>query len=128
MSHKIVSGSAHIIATGSVFSFNGEPVTITLNDDKVDESIAAKVEFVFEQDSKDPKMRIVGDPQSPLMLRIHLINFNNALSEGLDEPIALGKNEKSVLYCMFRANTYTPKTWRLDFTFYDKPNESSKKV
>lgn len=84
MYHSLMfSGSKEIISTGSVISFNSEPITIKLFEE-TRQIVALK--FIFKQDSaikgQSLSTEVVNDE-----LQLILFNFDNPIGTGTTKPM-----------------------------------------
>jgi hypothetical protein len=94
VSVSVKSGPAEVIASGSVFSFNGNPVELAIG--------GISLIFEFEQDKTRQEHAI--DPKTPdeKTVKLTLINFDSSLGLGSTAPLRFGILKGRQLYFHFR--------------------------
>lgn len=101
---KITSGNYEVFDTGTVISFEQEPVTFNLAAD-------LKIRLAFRDDTeKKDDHRIEFNQASNRELEIILVNFNNSLGSGNTAPIEVGTLNNKKLYLNFRVHTLNLKS------------------
>jgi hypothetical protein len=101
---KITSGNYEVFDTGTVISFELEPVTFHLADD-------LQVRLLFRDDlEKHEDHRLEFNPISNNILEIIIINFNNPLGTGNTTPLQIGIFNNKFLYLNFRVYTLNAKS------------------
>jgi hypothetical protein len=101
---KITSGNYEVFDTGTVISFEQEPVTFHLAAD-----LQIRLAFRDDLEKKDDH-RLEFNPISNNELEIILINFNNSLGTGNTVPLQVGTLNNKKLYLNFRVHTLNVKT------------------
>jgi hypothetical protein len=100
---RITSGNYEVFDTGTVISFEQEPVTFHLAPDLL-------IRISFRDDSENKENRLEFNPISNNELEILLINFNNSLGTGNTAPLQVGTLNNRRLYLNFRVYTLNVKT------------------
>jgi hypothetical protein len=101
---KITSGNYEVFDSGTVISFEQEPVTFHLATD-------LQIRLAFRDDSeKKDEHRLEFNPISNNELEIILVNFNNSLGTGNTVPLQVGTLNNKLLYLNFRVYTLNVKT------------------
>ncbi len=101
---KITSGNYEVFDTGTVISFEQEPVTFHLAAD-------LQIRLAFRDDiEKKDEHRIEFNSISNSELGIILVNFNNSLGTGNTAPFEVGILNNKKLYLNFRVYTLNVKT------------------
>jgi hypothetical protein len=101
---KIKSGNYEVFNSGTVISFEHEPVTFNLADD-----LQIRLAFKDDIDNKEGHC-IEFNPISNSELEIILINFNNSLGTGNQVPLQVGTLNNKLLYLNFRVYTLNVNT------------------
>ena len=115
---QIESGSAEVIASGSVISFEGNPITITYGAGET----RLKLTFEFKTDPSRKDPYVLGSSADPLSLRVVLFNFDSPLGVGTSTPTPIGTIGDRKLYIHYRVNTLssTPDKTLLYTIYADK--------
>jgi len=101
---KITSGNYEVFDSGTVISFEQEPVTFHLAED-------LKIRILFRDDEeKKNENRLEFNPVNDKELEIILINFNSSLGTGNTVPLQVGTLNNRNLYLNFRVYTLNVKT------------------
>ena len=95
---RVTSGTAEVVASGSVFTFQHQPVTFALAD--------LKITLRFTTDSAQPGHRISSTVPAPKTLDLELTNFDNPLGIGSNSPISIGTLGNRRLYLHFRVQSF----------------------
>lgn len=92
----IRSGPAEIISSGSIISFGGNPIEITLgpNDDRI------LMKMTFSEEGKPLHVEVDFKSSKTLELTFH--KFNNPLGSGSSKPIHVGELLDRKLYFHYR--------------------------
>jgi Domain of unknown function (DUF6864) len=90
---KITSGQHEVYDTGTVISYQNEPIIFTINN--------LKINVNFSNDEKNKKHRIKSQKVSNKELKVNLINFNNSLGTGTTEPLRMGQLNNRELFLNF---------------------------
>ena len=113
---KMKSGSADILATGTVIAFSGNPIEIEfgVGDDRL------KIIFVFkDEEGKDSKdLRTEGKSLDDSTLQITFFNFSNPLGSGSSKPIDFGALNNRRLYINYRIYELREGDKTLHYTIY----------
>ena len=125
MYHSLMfSGSKEIISTGSVISFNSEPITIKLFEE-TRQIVALK--FIFKQDSaikgQSLSTEVVNDE-----LQLILFNFDNPIGTGTTKPMNFAQYGKKTLYLHFRVTSLSDSDRTLYYSIYAEDNEEDGKL
>lgn len=92
------SGPTDVVASGTVTSFRGEPISITVEGDE--EQITLVFAFVDDPDEEAP--RVDSEVVDDQTLRLDLVNFANPLGSGSPEPVEVGTLDGDPLLVHFR--------------------------
>jgi hypothetical protein len=115
--HTEVESRHHfIIATGSVISFNEDPLTINLPLEGEDLCFVMS----FGKDKNNPeKPSVQAIPHSDRRLELKFMNFEYDLGTGNNTPIEVGLINGKNLFLSYRAYSLADSTSRLiHYTFY----------
>lgn len=94
---EIKSGTAEIIASGSVIAFNGNPIEISYGPS------IERLTLVFAfQDDGQQDTRIDATKPNPNTLHFNLYNFRNPLGSGTSKPVPIGTLAGRKLYLHYR--------------------------
>lgn len=121
------SGENKVLATGSVFSFKSEPITVTLDpDDEHDSYISVTFQFI-DDENNDPSVsfELTGENSGIISLK----NMNSPSGFGAFDPHPIASNGDSTLFLSFRVSKPRSQESRLlDFTFFsvNKPKVHKK--
>lgn len=110
----VFSEGKEIISSGSIISFNGEPITIKVNEDSVP---MFTLKFVFQErsDVKDPKLSTTVSNDTMIFT---LTNFNNPIGSGTHTPIDFATYKNRNLYLHFRVNALSNSDKTFYYTIY----------
>jgi hypothetical protein len=109
---RIQAGEFEIIDSGTVISFNNEPLTFHLAAD-----LRIRLSFRDDTDNKEHRMEFL--QQSNKELEIVMINFNNSLGIGNTAPLALATLNNRRVYLNYRVYTLSGNSNRtIHFTWY----------
>lgn len=98
MTALIISGGATVVSSGSVFSYNDQPIGIKLQDIEV-KGFSFNLKFSFSYDDNDPTPRWTpGKDNSNECCHMELINYNNPLGTGMLSPFLFASNKLGVCY------------------------------
>lgn len=101
---EITSGNYKVYDSGTVISFEQEPVKFHLAPD-------LNVSLAFRDDiEKKDEHRLEFNPVSLTELEIILVNFNNSLGTGNTAPLEIGTLNNRRLYLNFRVYILNVKT------------------
>jgi hypothetical protein len=117
----ISSGENRVLATGSVFAFKNEPITLRI--ERENTLLSNTLVFKFLKDDKDKKSRMSGGPIDDTTLSVELINFESVRGIGPKEPFAIGENDDAILFLMLKAQTSSDGAHLLDFTLFEQPKK-----
>lgn len=110
----IKTNSKEVVSTGTVISYNNEPIEIsfpTSNGGLV-------ILFVFSNDETG-EPRVNANVVSEKKLELTFFNFNNSLGQGNTEPMQIGELNNKQLYLNFRIYALDKTAAKtLHFTFY----------
>lgn len=114
MDVRIKSGNTKVIASGTVISYNNNPIEISFGLG----GNALKLIFDFKNDKKQNERRIEAKQLGNNELKILLLNFNNLLGTGTAKPILIGTLSGKKISINFKVqdNDKTSKT--LHYTIY----------
>jgi hypothetical protein len=101
---KITSGNYEVFNSGTVISFEQEPITFQLATD-----LKIRLAFRDEMEKKE-EHRLEFNPISKNELEITLVNFNNSLGTGNTAPLLMGTLNNKKLYLNFRVYALTVTT------------------
>lgn len=90
----------NIEASGSVITYNLEPVTLELKGKADKDNLYVK--FVFKTDLEDQKIRSESSIEKETTLVLALINYNVVLGAGTNQPQPVGTFEDRRLFIHFR--------------------------
>ena len=115
---KISSGPAEVIDSGSVISFDGNPIKLVYKE------LNIAIVFEFKTDEENKSTHISGDylegnvtEPGTLMLTLH--NFDDRFGAGTVKPMAIGKYEGRKLYIQLRVYTLIGSPDKtLEYTLY----------
>lgn len=110
----ISSRNKIIITSGSVITFDNEPITIKIFDDG-QQIISLQFIFQTNADVKEPAMvsTVTNDT-----LILTLTNFDNPIGTGSTKPINFAKYKNKTLYLHFRVNALSESDKTLYYTVY----------
>ena len=114
------SGGATVVSTGSVFSYNDQPIEICLKDIE-GKGFVFNLKFSFSYDDKDPTPRWVpGQDDTNMCFHRVLINYNNPLGTGMLSPLMFASNNLGVCYYItFMVNGWEKSlSKRFTYTIY----------
>ena len=98
MTTSIKSGNASVVESGTVFSFNDQPIEFLLTDIEIKGS-SYKLKFSFAYDANNPAPRwIFGKDHAANCFHMELINHNNPLGTGILSPIKVASNKLGIQY------------------------------
>jgi hypothetical protein len=94
---KVISGSAEILASGTIISFDGSPLEFHLGSTEI--PLILKLNFF-----KDDTGKVRGEPrlEEANVLSVSLYNFQLGLGGGLISPINIGVWANKELFFSFR--------------------------
>lgn len=92
------SGPTEVVASGSVTSFRGEPIAVTVEGDE--ESVT--LVFAFVDDPGEEAPRVDSEVVDDQTLRLELVNFANPLGSGSPAPVEVGTLDGDPLLLHFR--------------------------
>lgn len=108
MTTSIKSAGATVVESGTVFSFNDQPIDILLEDIEAKGS-SYNLKFSFSYDTNNPTPRwILGKDNSPSCFHMELINHNNPLGAGILTPMKIASNKLGVEYLV----TFMVNSWK----------------
>ena len=99
---KITTKNFEVLNSGSVITYENEPITFHLADD-------LRVTFVFRDDKNNKEHRMDFNPIDNNELELILINFNNSLGTGNIKPISIGTLNNRRLFTNFRVYALSEK-------------------
>jgi hypothetical protein len=99
---KIKSGETEIVASGIVFSFYGNPVTVVFGD--VESHFA--IQFIFSTDGESRESSATVRHKRNNAVDIELINYNQSLTSGTQEPLQIGTYDGRPLFVHFRGTGF----------------------
>ncbi|KQR71879.1 DUF6864 domain-containing function [Pedobacter sp. Leaf176] len=110
---KITSGDYEIYNSGTVLSFEAEPITFHL-------AIDLKIHLSFKDEEENKDVHKMEFKQiSGTELEIILINFNNSLGTGNASPLEVGTLNNKKLYLNFTVYALNIKTTKtVHYTWY----------
>ena len=114
---NIKSGKYKILKTGTVITFEDNPIEIFL---KEYNSLRLIVDFKSDEDFDGTTIRakVLDDEKK---LKIELINFKSGLSEGNLNPMMIGSIEEKDVFFNFRCSKLDKSKSRLlHYTLYQK--------
>lgn len=115
--HLKWSSSRHeIVASGSVISFNKEPLHLVFALEGEDLEFI----FTFAEDSREPdKPSLKAIPHGDRKLELQLVNFDHELGTGNSDPIEVGLLDGKNLLVNYRVYALSQSESRLlHYTFY----------
>ncbi|MGE6376588.1 DUF6864 domain-containing function [Peribacillus muralis] len=98
MSQNITSGGAHVLMSGLVIQFNGQPIEMNL--DLPDFPLTLELDFANQENSTAQSINAQTKGESTLSLMFY--NFNNPLGSGSGKPVQLGTYQNKFIYLNFR--------------------------
>jgi hypothetical protein len=107
---KIKSGTKEVIASGTVISFEGNPIGFEI------ENIKFIFEFVDEEGKAGTDVNFTSPEERTL--KITLKNFKNPLGTGNQKPMAVGTFHGLRLFLSYRVYQLEGSDKTLDYTFY----------
>ncbi len=111
----IKSGNAEVVISGTVISFDNNPITLTYG--STANPLQLTFEFIDEEGKTEPRME--GNKATDRHLVIRLFNFKNPLGTGSVTPISIGTLDNRRLYLHFRAYQLTgSKARTVEYTLY----------
>lgn len=110
----IFSGNKMIIASGTVITFDNEPITIKLFENS-QQKISLQFIFQTNTDIKEPAMSTTVTRNT---LIFTLTNFDNPIGTGSTKPINFAKYKNETLYLHFRVNALSESDKTLYYTVY----------
>jgi hypothetical protein len=115
---ELDSQNHHIVANGSVISFNEDPLTLSIPLEGEDLSFI----FSFKSDLTDaskPYVKVI--PLSGKSLELQLVNFDFELGMGNIDPIEVGALNNQGLFLNYRIYALADSPCRLlHYTFYQE--------
>jgi len=119
----IKSSSAEVVATGTVISFNGEPIEISYGPTES----RLKLILIFKSENEtSKKLKIIPKLISNTVLELHMYNFDNTLGTGTLRPILIGTLGGKNLYVHLRTGGITPESDKtIHFTLYRSIEKST---
>ena len=109
---KIRSGSYDVLATGSVFSFNGNPISFYIGK----ENNPLKLTMIFVSNEEDKKFDVSTTMKNNELV-VTLTNCNNPIGIGTRSAIELGSTQGRKLYLQHRISG-DDESKLLFYTFY----------
>jgi hypothetical protein len=109
---NIKSGSADVLGSGLVISYNRNPIEI---ESGTRERLLIK--FIFTEDDEQEQL-INPTSLTKEELELELVNFNNPVGSGTTEPLLLGELDERELYLNFRVYALNGADRTLHYTFY----------
>ena len=109
---KIKSDKKEVYLTGSIMTFNNEPLIFELEEDM-------KFSISFSADDSNEAQRIEPVLNTDDFLALKLVNFNSLSGGGTNEPLFLGTMLNRVLYFNFLVYSIKKNSQKLfHYTFY----------
>jgi hypothetical protein len=115
---KISSGPAEVIDSGTVISFDGNPIKLSYKD------LDIAIIFEFKTDEEDKGTHVSGNymegtVSEPGILKLTLHNFDDRFGAGTVKPMPIGKYEGRRLYIQLRVYTLIGSPDKtLEYTLY----------
>jgi hypothetical protein len=109
----VASGSSEVVASGSVISFKGDPVTVTFG--PPDDRLQLSFEFKDNPGAKDLRVEQLVEGSH---MRLLLTNFNDPLGSGSSHPIQLGAIRERALFLNFRVYSLREADRTVVYTLY----------
>lgn len=116
---KIFSGPTEIISSGSVISYSGHPIDMTLdfNDWEL------KIIYKFE-DGESQKFNVKAIDNNTI--EVTFINFNNSLGIGNVQPVKLAMHKGKLIFLSFRIYSLSDSDDRMmHYTLYKNLKEET---
>ena len=111
---KIISGDKEIHASGSVISYEAQPIEFTLGEGP--NPIRSKFVFIHDENDKSARIELSVLEDNKLLV-INLFNFNSPIGIGNITPISVGQLTNRKLYLNF--NVYSlEKSKLVHYTWY----------
>lgn len=111
---KISSGNKQVLSSGTVISFDNNPISIELLDDN---QSMVKLQFNFNHDET-----VKGQSMSTAVIEdvlcLTLTNFNNPIGTGTTKPINFAKYGDMILYLHIRVTALSDTDRTLYYTIY----------
>ena len=85
MTIEITTGSQKLLTSGSFITFDNNPVSMTINEERGEALPNIRISWEFAQDNAIEGSRISFSSNDAGII-IRMINFNNVLGQGLSEP------------------------------------------
>jgi hypothetical protein len=110
MQVKITSGTTEVISSGTVISFEGNPISIEL------EKLKFTFEFIDEEGKGESVVKFTASNNAEL--KISLLNFKNPIGSGVAKPSAVALINNRRLFLNFRIYHINTNDKILHYTFY----------
>ncbi|MBP5788156.1 MAG: hypothetical protein J6Y19_10135 [Kiritimatiellae bacterium] len=120
MNTTITSDNATVLDTGTVFSFNDQPIIFTLtNIEKPTDRFTLKFSFAYDADNPSSRC-CIGKDNSPLCHHVELINFRDPLGTGTLVPTRFAVNTNgTAYYIVFMVSSWEEKlSKKFSYTIY----------
>lgn len=116
MNTKITTANYEVIDSGLVTSFNGEPISISM-DASSDNPL--KINFVFLKNEEIKESLVDAETVNEREMTFRLTNFNNPLGTGIIKPLEIANNDEgNKLYINFQVYTVGASAPTLHYTIY----------
>ena len=117
---SIFSEQKEIISSGTVISFNNEPITLKLFEDTTN---VVTLKFVFKNNPEEKKEALSGKVINDTLV-LTLTNFNNPIGSGTTKPMDFASYKGQNLYLPFRVTILYDSDRTLYYTIYkeEKPH------
>ena len=99
---RIKSGETEIVASGTLFSFFGSPVSVEFGDSDTHFSIL----FLFRTDASSRESSATVRQQRKHAVDIELVNYNQSLTSGTQDPLEVGAYHGRPLFVHFRGTGF----------------------
>lgn len=119
---SIFSEQKEIVSSGTVISFNNEPITLQVFEDTT-KVFTMKFVFKNNEEEKDPALsaEVVDDE-----LILTLTNFNNPIGSGSTKPINFATYKGFPMYLHFRVSALSDSDRTLYYSIYKGEEKDGK--
>jgi hypothetical protein len=116
---RIKSGDTEVVASGTLFSFFGNPVTVEFGDSDTHFSI----QFIFSTDATTRESSATVRQKRTNAVDIELTNYNQSLTSGTQEPLQIGTYGECPLFVHFRGTGFGRGDVELRFSAFVQTTE-----
>lgn len=116
---SIFSAQKEIVSSGTVISFNNEPITLQVFKDTTK---VFTMKFVFKNNEEEKNAVLSGEVINNELI-LSLTNFNDPIGSGTTNPMKFASYKGQDLYLHFRVTTLSDSDKTLYYTIYKEEKD-----